>query len=49
MCQIHQSAIIRRYLTENPKLKAPQELMEVFDLMTITDKEFVIGALGLWT
>ena len=48
MCQFHQSAIIRRYLTENPKLKAPQELMEVFDLMTITDKEFVIGALGLW-
>ena len=48
MCQFHQSAIIRRYLTENPKLKASQELMNVVDLMTITDKESFIGALGLW-
>ena len=48
MCQFHQSAIIRRYLTKNPKLKASQELMEVVDLMTITDKESFIGALGLW-
>ncbi len=48
MCQFHQCAIIRRYLTKNPKLKASQELMEVIDLMTITDKESFIGALGLW-
>lgn len=48
MCQFHQSAIIRRYLTKNPKLKASQELMQVLDLMTITDKESFIGALGLW-
>lgn len=33
MCQFHQSAIIRRYLTKKPKLKAAQELMEVVDLM----------------
>lgn len=48
MCQFHQSAIIRRYLTKNPKLKPSQELMEVVDLMTITDKESFEGALGLW-
>ena len=48
MCQFHQSAIIRRYLTKKPKLKASQELMEVVELMTITDKESFVGALGLW-
>lgn len=48
MCQFHQSAIIRRYLTKKPKLKASQELMKVVDLMTITDKESFVGALGLW-
>lgn len=48
MCQFHQSAIIRRYLTKKPKLRAAQELMEVIDLMTKTDKESFIGALQLW-
>jgi transposase-like protein len=48
MCQFHQSAIIRRYLTKNPKLKAARELMEVVDLMKQTDKESFVGALSLW-
>ncbi|MBP1646049.1 MAG: hypothetical protein H6Q16_1624 [Bacteroidetes bacterium] len=48
MCQFHQSAIIRRYLTKKPKLKAAQELMEVMNLMKQTDKESFIGTLGLW-
>lgn len=48
MCQFHQSAIIRRYLTKNPKLKAAQELMKVVDLMKQTDKESFVGALSLW-
>lgn len=48
MCQFHQSAIIRRYLTKKPKLEASQDLMKVVDLMTITDKESFAGALGLW-
>lgn len=48
MCQFHQSAIIRRYLTKKPKLKAAQELMEVMDLMKQTDKESFIGTLDLW-
>lgn len=48
MCQFHQSAIIRRYLTKKPKLKAAQELMKVMDLMKQTDKESFIGMLDLW-
>jgi len=48
MCQFHQSAIIRRYLTKSPKLPASKELMEVVDLMAQTDKESFIGALELW-
>ena len=48
MCQFHQSAIIRRYLTKKPKLQAAKELMIVVDLMKQTDKESFIGALLLW-
>lgn len=48
MCQFHQSAIIRRYLTKKPKLIAAQELLTVVDLMKMTDKESFEGALGLW-
>jgi len=48
MCQFHQSAIIRRYLTKRPKLMAAQELMNVVDLMKQTDKESFNGALSLW-
>jgi len=48
MCQFHQAAIIRRYLTKKPKLKAAQELLEVVDLMKQTDKESFEGALQLW-
>ena len=48
MCQFHQCAIIRRYLTRKPKLAAGKELMEVVDLMKKTDKESFIGYLELW-
>lgn len=48
MCQFHQSAIIRRYLTRKPKLKASCELMEVVDLMKSTDKESFTGSLKDW-
>jgi hypothetical protein len=48
MCQFHQSAIIRRYLTKKPKLKAAQDLMAVVDLMKKTDKESFVGALNIW-
>ncbi|WP_455424348.1 IS256 family transposase, variant Zn-binding type [Capnocytophaga canis] len=46
--KIHQSAIIRRYLTKKPKLEAAKELMKIVDLMVITDKESFEGALSLW-
>jgi len=48
MCQFHQSAIIRRYLTKKPKLQAAQELMKVLDLMKQTDKASFVGCLQLW-
>lgn len=48
MCQFHQVAIVRRYLTKRPKLKASQELMQVVELLIQTDKESFIGLLDLW-
>lgn len=48
MCQFHQSAIIRRYLTKKPKLIAAKELMMVVDLMKQTDKESFVGSLQMW-
>jgi hypothetical protein len=48
MCQFHQCAIIRRYITKKPKLKAGQELMEVVELMKKTDRESFTGALEMW-
>jgi len=48
MCQFHQAAILRRYLTKRPKLQAARDLLEVADLMKQTDKESFIGALEMW-
>lgn len=48
MCQFHQSAIIRRYLTKRPKMQAGVELMEVLEIMKRTDKESFEGALNEW-
>lgn len=48
MCQFHQAAILRRYLTKKPKLQAARELLEVADLMKQTDKESFTGALESW-
>jgi hypothetical protein len=48
MCQFHQAAIIRRYLTTRPKLQASKELIDVVKLMKQTDKETFVGALELW-
>lgn len=48
MCQFHQVAIIRRYITKNPKLQASKELKTVVDLMKHTDKESFQGALIGW-
>ena len=48
MCQFHQAAIIRRYITKNPRLPASIELKEVVKLMSSTDKESFEGALNQW-
>ena len=48
MCQFHQAAIIRRYITKNPRLPASIELKDIVTKMVQTDKESFEGALGLW-
>lgn len=48
MCQFHQSAIMRRYLTKKPKIEAAKALLLVVDIMKRTDKESFIGALQMW-
>ncbi len=48
MCQFHQAAIIRRYITKRPRLQASIELNKLVRLMTKTDKESFEGALNEW-
>jgi len=48
MCQFHQVAIIRRYITINPKLEASKELKAIVKLLTKTDKESFIGLFYEW-
>lgn len=48
MCQFHQVAIIRRYITKNPKLPASIELKELVAMMKMTDRESFEGGLELW-
>lgn len=48
MCQFHQAAIVRRYITKKPRLPASIELMEIVSMMKQTDKESFEGALKLW-
>ena len=48
MCQFHQVAIIRRYITKNPKLPASIELKKLVAMMKLTDRESFEGALNDW-
>ncbi len=48
MCQFHQVAIIRRYITKNPKLQASKDLKAVVDMLKQTDQESFQGALTIW-
>ncbi len=48
MCQFHQVAIIRRYITKNPKMPASIELKEIVALLKQTDKESFEGLLNEW-
>jgi len=48
MCQFHQAAIIRKYLTKKPRMSAAIDLKNVASLMKQTDKESFEGALNEW-
>ena len=48
MCNFHQVAIIRRYLTKKPKMQASKELWEHVLLLKQTDKESFEGGLRAW-
>ena len=48
MCNYHQAAIIRRYLTKNPKMQASKELLKVSLLLTKTCKEIFEARLQVW-
>ena len=48
MCNFHQIAIIRRYLTKKPKMQASKELWEHTLLLVQTDKESFEGGLAAW-
>lgn len=48
MCQFHQAAIIRRYITISPKLEAGKELKAIVKLLPKTDKESFVGLFDQW-
>ncbi len=48
MCQFHQAAIVRRYITKKPRMPAAIELKQIAELMKQTDKESFEGALNEW-
>jgi hypothetical protein len=48
MCQFHQVAIVRRYITTRPKLEAAKELKEIIKMLTKTDKESFYGVFNDW-
>jgi len=48
MCHFHQAAIIRRYLTSNPKSKAGKELRDIALILTSVGKEEFSEMLEGW-
>lgn len=48
MCNFHQVAIIRRYLTKKPKMQASKELWELALILSKSDKEGFEGGLVAW-
>lgn len=48
MCQRHQAAIIRRYITKNPRLQASIELNEIMLLLTKSTKSQFVSTLYQW-
>jgi hypothetical protein len=48
MCNFHQVAIVRRYLTKKPKMQASKELWKLTLLLSKTDGESFEGGLMAW-
>jgi hypothetical protein len=48
LCNFHQVAIIRRYLTKKPKMQASKELWQLTLILAHTDKESFEGGLTDW-
>ena len=48
MCHFHQLEILRRYLTQNPRLEAHIELKQLSSTLTSIDKESWLFALDYW-
>jgi hypothetical protein len=48
MCNFHQVAIIRKYLTKKPKMQSSKELWELVLLLVHTDKESFTAGLQGW-
>ena len=48
MCQFHQAAIIRRYLTSSPKMPASVELKAIVSMMPHTGRESFEGGINAW-
>lgn len=48
MCLFHQKAILRRYLTQNPKLEAGQELKALGEALIYIRKEDFVTLLSEW-
>jgi len=48
MCNFHQVATIRKYLTKNPKMQASKELWKHVLFLVQTDKESFEGGLAAW-
>ena len=48
MCQFHQIAIIKRYLTTNPKLLASQQLKQIAELLPKLTEEKFVRLLDAW-
>ena len=48
MCQFHQKAIVRRYLTQNPRLQAGKELLAITHFLPTIEKEDFHLLLSQW-
>jgi len=48
MCQFHQLAIVKRYLTNRPKLLASQQLKQIAELLPITTEHKFTILLDAW-